>query len=110
MPEAKDGVDEHMYLDVSLPVAVRHATCIDGGAENVPEAKDGVYERMYLDVSLPVGVRHATGIDGVAANVPEAKDRVDEFVPGCQSPCCRTPRDRYRRRSGECAGGEGQSI
>jgi hypothetical protein len=30
-----------MYLDVSLPVAIRHATGIDGGAANVPEAKDG---------------------------------------------------------------------
>jgi hypothetical protein len=60
----------------SLPVAVRHATGIDGGgAANVPKAKDRVHERMYLDVSLPVAVRHATGIDGRAANVPEAKDR-----------------------------------
>jgi hypothetical protein len=74
MPEAKDGVDERKYLDVSLPVAVRHASGIDGGAANVPEAKDRVYEHKYLDVSLPVAVRHATGIDGGAANVPEAKD------------------------------------
>ncbi len=51
-----------MYLDVSLPVAVCHATGIDGGEANVPEAKDGVYERMYLYVSLPVAVRHATCI------------------------------------------------
>ncbi len=74
MPEAKDRVYEHMYLYVSLPVAVRHATGIDGGAANVPEAKDGVDECKYLYVSLPVAVRHATGIDGGAANVPEAKD------------------------------------
>jgi hypothetical protein len=35
-----------MYLDVSLPVGVRHVTGIDGGAVNVPEAKDGVDEHM----------------------------------------------------------------
>ncbi len=79
----------------------------------MPEVKEGVDERMYLYVSLPVAVRHATGIDGGAANVPEAKDRVDECKyldqAGCQSPCCRTPRDRYRRRSGEYAGGKGRS-
>jgi hypothetical protein len=73
VPEAKDRVDERMYLDVSLPVAVRHVTGKDSEAANVPEAKDRVDERMYLDVSLPVAVRHATGIDGGAANVPKAK-------------------------------------
>jgi hypothetical protein len=64
-----------MYLDVSLPVAICHATGIDGGEANVQEAKSGLDERMYLDVSLPVAVRHATGIDGGAANVPEPQDR-----------------------------------
>jgi hypothetical protein len=63
-----------MYLDVSLPVAVRHVTGIDSGVGNAPGAKDRVDKRMYLDVSLPVAVRHTTGIDGRAANVPETKD------------------------------------
>ncbi len=50
-------------MDVSLPVALRHAAGIDGGAANVPEAKDRADVRNYLDVSLPVCVRHATSID-----------------------------------------------
>ncbi len=46
-----------------------------------------------------------------AVSVSASKDGADiAYVPGCQSPCCRMLRDRYRRRSGECAGGEGQSI
>jgi hypothetical protein len=72
--DLQEPENEHMYLDVSLPVAVRHTTCIDGGEANVPEAKEGVDEHMYLYVSLPVAVRHAAGIDGGAANVPEAKE------------------------------------
>jgi hypothetical protein len=55
VPEAKDRVDERMYLDVSLPVAVCHGTGIDSVAATVPKAKDRVYERMYstwMSVSL----------------------------------------------------------
>jgi hypothetical protein len=97
-------------LDVSLPVAIRHTTCIDGGEANVPEAKDRVDERMYLDVSLPVAVRQATGTNGGAVNVPEARDRVDErMYLDVSLPVAVRHTTGIDGTSCECARGEGQS-